>query len=254
MTGALDRPATRDGLFLWVMHRFAEVFEDHAVIKGGMVLRLLDSPRHTVDIDYVFVPFSSKKEIVTRIQEVLHEIEGAVIEIELHSKMLRANLRVDEAAIQIEANVATECEAIPIATGGFARSLGSPSQIVRIMSPSVSLAHKIAAWNERRLLRDLYDCYFLAGRAGASPDLAVLDSRLAKVESRLPGLKRLHSMSRGRLAEELVQATARLSDEDLEQELAGLLPPDEIAGLAVRIRVSVEKITRLLVGGEDDRV
>jgi len=251
MTALLDRPATRDGLFLWVMHRFAEVFEEHAVIKGGMVLRLLDSPRHTVDIDYVFAPFSSKKEIVGRIEEVLHEIEGAVIEIELHSKMLRADLRVDDAAIQIEANVATECEAIPMATGGFARSVGHPSQIVRIMNPSHALAHKIAAWNERRLLRDLYDCYFLASRAGASPDFKVLDLRLAKMQSRLPRLKKLHRMSRGRLADELLQASAQLSDEDLEQELAGILPPEELAGLAIRIHVSVERITTILLGDQD---
>ena len=47
MTARLDRPATRDGLFLWVMHRFAEVFENHAVLKGGMALRLVDCPRRT---------------------------------------------------------------------------------------------------------------------------------------------------------------------------------------------------------------
>jgi hypothetical protein len=52
MTARLDRPATQDGLFLWVMHRFSEVFEKHAVLKGGMALRLLDCPRRTMDIDY----------------------------------------------------------------------------------------------------------------------------------------------------------------------------------------------------------
>jgi len=247
MTAPLDRPATQDGLFLWVMHRFAEVFEEHAVIKGGMALRLLDSPRHTMDIDYVFVPFSSKKEIVDRIDKVLHEIEGAVIAIELHSKMLTADLRVDGAAIQIEASVATECEAIPMATGGFAQSVGHPSQIVRVMNPSYALAHKIAAWNERRLLRDLYDCYFLASRAGALPDLEVLDLRLAKIQSRLPRLKKIGSMSRSQLADELVQAATHLSDKSLEQELTGILPPEELAGLGIRIRAAVERLTTLLL-------
>ena len=37
MSARLDRPATRDGLFLWIMHRFAEVFEEHAVIKGCLL-------------------------------------------------------------------------------------------------------------------------------------------------------------------------------------------------------------------------
>jgi predicted nucleotidyltransferase component of viral defense system len=247
MTARLDRPATRDGLFLWVMHRFAEVFEEHAIIKGGMALRLLDSPRHTMDIDYVFVPFSSKKEIVDRIDAVLHEVEGALISIELHSKMLSADLQVDGAAIKIEANVMTECEAIPMATGGFAHSVGHPSQVVRVLNPSHALAHKIAAWNERRLLRDLYDCYFLASRAGASPDLEVLDLRLANIQSRLPRLKKLRNMSRSQLADELRQAATDVSDTDLEHELVGILPPEELAGLDIRIRAAVEKITTRLL-------
>jgi hypothetical protein len=66
MTVPLQRPATVDGLFLWVMHRFAEVFEEHAVLKGGIALRLLDCPRSTTDIDYVFVPFRSKTGITGR--------------------------------------------------------------------------------------------------------------------------------------------------------------------------------------------
>ena len=49
------RPATREDLMLWVMHRFSQVFGEHAIIKGGMALRLLDSPRATNDIDYVAV-------------------------------------------------------------------------------------------------------------------------------------------------------------------------------------------------------
>ena len=247
MTARLDRPATRDGLFLWVMHRFAEVFEDHAVIKGGMALRLLDSPRHTMDIDYVFVPFSSKKEIAGRIDAVLHEIDGAVIAIELHSKMLSAELRVDGAAIQIEANVAIECEAIPMATGGFARLHGHPSQVVRVMNPAHALAHKIAAWNERRLVRDLYDCYFLAGRAGALPDLETLDLRLARIQSRLPRMRKLRSMTQSQLVAEMRQAVAGLSDADLEPELVGILPPEELAGLGIRIRAAVERIASLLL-------
>ena len=52
---------TRDELFVQIMHRFAEAFEDHAIIKGGMALRLLDSPRATTDIDYVFVPYGLLK-------------------------------------------------------------------------------------------------------------------------------------------------------------------------------------------------
>jgi predicted nucleotidyltransferase component of viral defense system len=242
MSPYLDRPATRDGIFLWIMHRFAEVFEEHAVIKGGMALRLLDCPRRTVDIDYVFVPFESKKEIVDRVSEVLDEIDGASVDMDLHSKMLRADLRVDGVAIQLEANVALQCETIPLTTGGFAHSVGQPSQVVRIMSPATALSHKLAAWNERRLLRDLYDCYFLAARAGTLPDRGVLDHRLSKIESRLPKLKGTRRMSRAQLSGALREEAGGLTDADLEEELAGLLPADELAGLAIRIRAAVSRL------------
>lgn len=56
---------------------------------------------------------------------------------------------------------------------------GQPSRIVRVMALDYALAHKLAAWNERRLLRDLYDGYFLAGRLGETPVREVLDQRLA---------------------------------------------------------------------------
>ena len=246
MSARLDRPATRDGLFLWIMHRFAEVFEEHAVIKEGMALRLLDCPRRTVDIDYVFVPFESKKEIVDRVAQVLHEIDGASVDIDLHSKMLRADFRVDDAAIQIEANVALQCETIPMATGGFAQSVGQPSQVVRIMSPSTALSHKLAAWNERRLLRDLYDCYYLAARTGASPDPGVLNHRLSKIESRLPMMKGTRRMSRAQLADALREVVKELTDADLEKELAGLLPAEELAGLAIRIRTAIAGLADII--------
>lgn len=248
MTARLDRPATRDELFLWIMHRFAEVFEEHAVLKGGMALRLMDCPRHTVDIDYVFVPFVSKKEIAVRVREVLSEIEDAEIDIRLHSKMLRAELRVDEAAVLIEANVAERCPSIPMSTGSFARSSGQPAQVVRIMSPAVALSHKLAAWNERRLLRDLYDCTFLSARAGAAPDDDVLDARLSKIESRLPGMRKRRAMSRAELAAELRDKVAGLSDDDCQRELSGLLPAAELAGLALRIRAGVTKLADHVAG------
>jgi hypothetical protein len=203
-----------------------------------MALRLLNCPLRTVDIDYVFIPFKSNKEIVYRIGGVLREIDGAVVDMNLRSKMLRADLRVDDVAIQIEANVALRCETIPMATGGFAHSVGQPSQVVRIMSPATALSHKLAAWNERRLLRDLYDCYFLAARAGASPDESVLDQRLSKIESRLPRLKGTRRMSRSQFAGTLRRAVDNLTDADFETELAGLLPAEDLAGLAIRIRAA----------------
>jgi predicted nucleotidyltransferase component of viral defense system len=250
MITPLDRPATPDGLFLWVMHRFSEEFEDHAILQGGMALRLVDSPRLTTDIDYVFVPYASRNDVREPIAKVLSELGDAAVELAVHSRMLRAELRLDDAAIQIEIHVAAECPSTPMATGGFAGSLGQPSRIVRVMRPDVALSHKIAAWNERRLLRDLYDVYYLSVRMGAAPNPPVLDDRLAQVESRVPAMKGRRRMSRHDLAAELSTAAHSLTDEALHAELGGILPVTELAGLVPRIHAALVGLAeRLRHGG-----
>ncbi|MBM4059751.1 MAG: nucleotidyl transferase AbiEii/AbiGii toxin family protein [Planctomycetes bacterium] len=242
MSTTLPRPATSDGLLLWVLHRFAEVFEEHAIVKGGIALRLHDCPRATNDVDYVFVPFRSKNDILGRMRSVLQEIEGADLQIAAHSKMVRARLRVDGVALQIEANVDLHCPSIPVPTAGLAIAQGQPSRLVRVMDLACALAHKLAAWNERRLLRDLYDVYFLAARLGATPDLAVLDRRLARIESRLPQLARRKHMTRAELAAELRRALDGVDDRALRDELAPVLPPTELAGLLPRLRGAIVRL------------
>jgi predicted nucleotidyltransferase component of viral defense system len=242
MSTGPTRPATREGLLLWVMHRFAQAFGEHAIIKGGMALRLLDSPRSTNDIDYVFVPYESKKDIVPKICEILRDLEDADIKINLHSTMLRADIRLDSAAVQVEASVDISCDATPIATGGFAREQDQPSQIVRIMRLDTALAQKLAAWNERRLARDLYDCYFLARRLGEKPNLTVLKKRLSEIRSQLPKLRRKRKMSIPEFAEELRQEAENLTQKRLADELGGLLPHEEMAGLAPRIKAALNTV------------
>lgn len=177
---------------------------------------------------------------------VLDELEDAEIEHALHSKMLRSEIRIDGVAVQLEANVALECDSTPMSTGGFARALGQPAFVVRIMSPSWALAQKLAAWNERRLLRDLYDCYFYVGRLGELPECDVLDRRLARVNSRLPGLAGKKTMSRTELAEALRSETSDLTEEHLREELGGLIPPGELAGLVPRTRAAAVKLAEWL--------
>lgn len=240
--------STSETLFLWVMHRFAEVFEDHAILKGGMALRLLDSPRSTTDIDYLFVPYASKKDILQPVRAVLAELPGAEVDIRLHSKMMRALVRLEDAAIQVEVNVAESCEAIPMTTGGFARALGEPSQVVRMMALEVALAHKLGAWNERRLVRDLYDIYFLSSRLGTRPDVETLDGRLARVESRLPMWKGRKSLSRAEFSAELRGAAGALSERDIQQGLAPLLPAGELAGLRLRLRAALVGLAEMIEG------
>ncbi len=209
-------------------------------------MRLIDSPRSTTDIDYVFVPYESKKDVRKQIEAVLAEIVDAEVSIDLHSKMLRAEIRLDDAAIQLEVSVALHCPSSPMSTGGFAIGLGQPAHVVRIMSAEWALANKLAAWNERRIMRDLYDCYFYTARLGAFPELQVLEPRLAKIRSRLPILKRKKSMTKLDLAAALRKQATELSTKALKAELGGLLPPEELSGLDLRMRSATVRLAEWL--------
>lgn len=246
MTQPIQRPATVDGLFLWVLHRFADEFEDHAIVKGGIALRLLECPRSTTDIDYVFVPYESKRDVAPRVEEILCEIEGARVDVQTHSRMIRATLRVDDAAIQIEVTVDRECHSVGLPTGAFATSQGQPSKVVRIVANDVALASKLAAWNERRLLRDLYDVYFLVVRLGARPDRPTLEARLSRIESRLPALRRRRKMDLQTFLSELRAAVEQVDEEAVREGLAPVLPADELPGLLPRLRSGVVRAVELL--------
>jgi hypothetical protein len=240
------RPVTREGLLLWVIHRFAEEFEDRAVLEGGMSLRLLDSPRQTNDLDYVFAPFASKKIVAPAIERVLARLEGAAVRVSMHSTMLRCEVELDGVAIQIEISVSPRCQSVPVATSALAATQGVPSHIVRIMAPSVALAHKLAAWNERRLLRDLYDAYFWCARVRAVPDLQVLRLRLSKVRSRLPALRRRTRMTMEEFAAELEGALRELTDASISAEIGGLVEATELPGLALRIQAALRRLAEQL--------
>ena len=245
MKPILQRPATAQGLFVWVLHRFAEVFEEHAVVKGGIALALHDCPRSTTDIDYVFVPFDSKRDLARELRRVLgelEELEGARVRVEVHSKMVRAELHVDEAAIQIEANVDLACPSVVMPTAGLALAQGQPSRVVRVMSLDRAMAHKLAAWNERRLMRDLYDLYYFVARLDVRPDMVALRERLSQIESRLPALRKRKSMAVGELASALSMAAQALDDAKLRHELAPILPPEELEGLIPRLRAATTKL------------
>ena len=58
-----------------------------------------------------------------------------------------------------------------MSTSTLARSKNQQGRIIRVMNFNTALAHKLAAWNERDLIRDLYDAYYLFVVLHARPDL-----------------------------------------------------------------------------------
>lgn len=232
-----------EALLVEVMDVIAERFDKHAVLRGGMVLRVLGCERLTNDVDYVFVPFASKKDIVDEVLSALHRIEGAAISHSLNSKCLRIALSRNEVAVQIEIKTAKEIKTSLVSNRYLARPYGCPPRIIPVLDYPVALAEKMAAWNERRLIRDLYDIWFYL-RMGVRPDAPTLEKRLAKPEYSRRIKKSEHF--KGKMAEDfyslLREASQAVTDQSIEVELSDYLPAGEIAGLAMRFRAELAKL------------
>ena len=74
-----------DDLAVFIINYFSKIFKNHAILKGGMVLKLLGSPRFTNDIDYVFTPYKSKKDIKDQIYNELQKVFQNKITYQIHT-------------------------------------------------------------------------------------------------------------------------------------------------------------------------
>lgn len=226
-----------------VLDLFARRFDKHAVLRGGMVLRILGCERLTNDLDYVFVPYRSKKDITGDVLEALRSLPGVILSHTLNSKCLRVSIVRGEVSIQVEAKTALEVNSQTLSTGSLARLFNLPPRLIRVVDYPVALADKMAAWNERRLMRDLYDIWFFL-RMGVRPDESQLSERLRKPEySRL--VKTSEHFSGKSVADFygfLRTHANTLSDATIAAELKDFLRADELAGLSMRFRAEFAKL------------
>jgi hypothetical protein len=226
-----------------VLDRIAETFGARAILRGGMVLRILGSPRFTNDLDYVFIPYKSKKDIVPEIIACLEGIEGVKLRHSLNSKCLRIVLTREGTMVQVEAKAALAEESEAASTRLFFRQFGLAPRVIPVVGHSVALADKLAAWNERRLVRDLYDVWFFL-QMGVAPDMERLEARLRKpAYSRLvKPMNRFPGSTTGEFFDFLRMHAAKLTDAVVRESLADYLPPDEMTGLAMQIRAALAKL------------
>lgn len=232
----------QQALLAKILDVFAEQFDKKAVLRGGMVLRILGSPRYTNDLDYVFLPYKSKNDIVNEVVACLQTIENANVRHTLNSKCLRIILGVGEVTVRIEATVAMSVETSTATTHLFSPQFQLPKRIIHVVDHSISMANKLAAWNERRLARDLYDISFFI-RMNIKPNLKVLKKRLKKpMYSRL--VKKVDyfdsdSDNIEAFYDFVRQKCSELSDQSISNELADYLAPDELIGLSSKIRAAL---------------
>ena len=234
-------------LLVRVLHHLAESFKEHAILKGGIELALFSSTRPTNDLDFVFVPYSSKKDVVNQIRTCLLAFDPAVqVRHQISSKNAKFYLELEQIAIEVEVSVALSLESISMNTSVLALPLKIPAQIIRVMKPEIALAHKIAAWNERRLLRDLYDIYFWFSVQRIWPDRDVLEQRLSRIESRRAEHKSRKKMSVAELCEELITEVDSITQREIDMDL-GSLPEGERLHLDVNLRSQIKRIVHLVL-------
>ena len=233
----------KQALLARVLDMFARKFDKRAILRGGMVLRVLGSQRLTNDLDYVFVPYKSKKDISTEIIECLKSIDGAKVSHTFNSKCLRIVLTADEATIQIEVKVAMDVKTSTTSTKLFSPQFNLPQRIIHVVNYPVALANKMAAWNERRLIRDIYDIWFFL-QMNVDPDIATLEARLKKpCYSRLV---RKEDYFKGKTMNEfydfLRAKVSLLSDKDITEAMSDHLPPKDTTGLSMMFRSALVRL------------
>ena len=228
-----------EALLVRLLHHVGQELPVQGVVKGGLVLRLLDCPRRTNDLDLVLVPYGSKRDAAPRLRQVLEAFPCDSMEITTHSTAIRARLRQGKVVAQVEASVAEECPSQPMSTSSLAAQHRELPRVVRVMRFEDALAHKLGAWMERGLMRDLYDIFYWHGMQGVMPDPEILRHRLASAR---PRKGRPKEWSLERLRESLVESVGELTDDDLRAELQPVLPEIELVGLAARVRGAVRSL------------
>ncbi len=244
----MDTIQSDEALRVWIITHLCDKLGDHAILKGGMVLRLLDCPRYTNDLDYVFIPYKSKKDILPLILETLKSLKGTTVQHRVHSTNAQfdVNLKNDFGTFktQIEANVAEDCASQVISTQDLASHYAQMPRAIRVMRFDIMLAHKLAAWNERRLMRDLYDAYFMCKYMTDLPNLDVLRRRLEAVRyaKRVSGKSLPKKMSLDEFCSVMESELKSVTAADFETELRDYLDAGQLAGLETKVRITLTQM------------
>lgn len=233
----------REELLVRLMHHLSETFKDRLVLEGGMLLRLLNSQRSTQDVDYVFLSQESKKVLAKEFEKVLGRMEGVrVDDVHLHSRgvfirVVDSDVPENSAMLEISVLPSLHRPTGHLSTLVLAGKYALGARVVTTMELSEAFANKIAAALERDSLRDLYDLSIFESLGDF--DAETLRSRLAMVSI---ARKRPRSMGGAEAANLLRDRAERVDGTTVEQELAPLLPKQELAGLETVIRASVLRI------------
>jgi hypothetical protein len=169
---------------------------------------------------------------------------ACTVSVSVNSKGMRFLVERGKISVQVEVSVAMECPSQEISTSSLARANNLPPCIIRAMRLDAALAHKLAAWNERGLMRDLYDIYFLAVVLGAKPDVVILKARLSKVERR--GKPMVQKMTVDDLKSRFEETAKGLTSAVIGNELRDYFTPAEFPGLDRKLHSGILRVIESL--------
>lgn len=233
----------RDKLLLRLMHLIAEKFKDAAVLKGGMYLRLLHSPRWTQDVDYVFVTRESRKIIAAELKEMLERENISIRNMQLNSRGIVTRIESDGVTVTLEISVTEKLNRQPdrLTTEVLAVQYEMGPRVITVMSAEEAYANKIAACLERKVIRDLYDITILQPQTAVNAELLKIRFDRLQINRAKPialNFKEAAGLLRKR-AESLTQ-------EDLERELSGVVLDSFMTGGLLIIKNSLNRLCQEL--------
>ncbi len=229
-----------------LMNFLAEKYKNQLVLKGGMLLRLLDSTRATQDLDYAWIRTKKKNIFAEELKLSLESLIGIqVTRVDVNSRGIflelleqNSNLR---AKLEISVVKALHCSPKPMTTAPLSAPYSLKPHVVATMDLSEAFSNKIAAALERHLARDLYDLMIL-GRL-TSFDEVTLRDRLSRLEIRRAKPKPVTPQEAAVVLQKRIDS---LTQETLKVELTAHLSGESLEGMAMIIKSAVAKIVAQL--------
>lgn len=225
-----------------LINYLADTYKNQLILRGGMLLRLLGSPRGTQDLDYSWIRTKKRNLFAQELKTSLEQLQGIqVADVKSNSRgvFLQVLDRPSEQQAKVDISVVASLNlpSEPMTTAALSNKFFMKPHIVSTMNLSECFSNKIAAALERGLARDFYDLVQLEPLA--SFDEATLKQRLSRLE-----------IGRAKpIAVTLKEATAMLTtkmdtlnSKKLNDELASTIPPAQLVGIETIIRACVFRI------------
>ena len=231
-------------LMIRLMNELADKFKDQLILKGGILLRLLNSPRQTQDLDYCWIRTKKRNLFADDLTKTLERLNGIqVVEVTANSRGVFLDIvdrnSGEKTEIEISVEKSTHLPPKPLSNALLANLYSLKPHLITTMDLSEAFSHKIAAALERDLVRDLYDLMQMEPLSHF--DEATLKDRLSRLEVQRSKAKKV-SMKEG--SELLKKRLDSLTEKRLKEELSASLPQEQWVGLLPVIRATVSRIIR----------